>query len=99
MPTLRLEHPITDYAVWKAAFDRDPLGRARSGVVAHRIHRPLDDPSSIAVDLDFATRDEAERFHAALRELWASRVAAPALAGRPTVRLVEMVESRRYEGS
>ena len=30
---VRVEHPVPDYEIWKRdAFDRDPLGRAPSGV-------------------------------------------------------------------
>ena len=30
---VRVEHPVPDYEIWKReAFDRDPLGRERSGV-------------------------------------------------------------------
>jgi len=32
MHILRLEHPIRDFETWKAAFDRDPVGRQQSDV-------------------------------------------------------------------
>lgn len=43
MATLRIEHPIHDYAVWKTAFDRDPVGRIQAGVLRCVIYRPVDD--------------------------------------------------------
>lgn len=43
MFTLQIEHSIKDFDTWKAAFDRDPVNRAASGVVSHRIGRPVDD--------------------------------------------------------
>ena len=55
MPVLRLEHAIRDFDLWKSAFDRDPIGRERSGVRGHRVFRPIDDPNYIAVDLEFDT--------------------------------------------
>ena len=96
MTILRLEHPITDFELWKRAFDRDPVHRKASGVRSHRIFRPVDDPRYVAVDLEFDSREEAERFEVALGNLWRSKEAAPALAGTPTVRIVEPVESATY---
>ena len=54
-----LEHPISDYASWKGAFDRDPIDREGSGVRAYRILRPIDRPDYIAVDLEFDDRPTA----------------------------------------
>ena len=96
MPVLRLEHAIRDFDLWKTAFDRDPLGRERSGVRSHQVFRPIDDRNYIAVDLEFDTLAEAEGFQVSLAELWRSRGAAPALIGTPQVRIVEAVESKRY---
>ncbi len=96
MTVLRLEHAISDFDVWKAAFDRDPVGREQSGVRSHRVYRPVDDPKYVAVDLEFDTAAEAERFQVALGQLWQSRQAAPALIGTPKVRIVEAVETSVY---
>ncbi len=96
MPVLRLEHAITDFDVWKAAFDRDPVSRQRSGVRSYRVYRPVDDPKYVAVDLEFDTSAEAERFQVALQRLWQSQQAAPALMGTPQVRIVEAVETTVY---
>ena len=96
MPVLRLEHAISDFDVWKAAFDRDPVGREQLGVRSHRVYRPVDDPKYVAVDLEFDTSAEAERFQVALGRLWQSKQAAPALMGTPKVRIVEAVETTVY---
>lgn len=96
MPTLQLEHPIRDFAMWKAAFDRDPIDREGLGVRRHRVFRPLDDPNYVVVELEFDTTAEADACGVALRELWSSREAAPALVGSPRVRIVETVEDREY---
>jgi hypothetical protein len=96
MPTLQLEHAIKDFAMWKAAFDRDPIDRRGLGVRRHRVCRPLDDPNYIVVELEFDTTADAEACGAALRELWRSRHAAPALIGAPRVRIVEAVEDHAY---
>ncbi len=96
MTVVQLEHPVRDFAIWKAAFDRDPVRREASGVRRYRIYRPIDDPKYIAVDLEFDGRDEAESFKQALEELWRSPQAAPALGGTPRARIVDIVESRQY---
>jgi hypothetical protein len=96
MTTLQLEHAISDFGLWKAAFDRDPLNRAGSGVRGHRIHRPLDDHAYVVVDLEFDNVAAAEAFRGSLERLWQSREAAPALAGRPQVRIVETVAVEKY---
>lgn len=96
MPTLQLEHAIKDFALWKAAFDRDPIDRRGLGVRRHRVFRPLDDPNYVIVELEFDTTAEAERCGVALRELWSSRQAAPALSGDPRVRIVDAIEDHPY---
>ena len=96
MVTVHIEHPIRDFETWKAAFDRDPVGRERSGVRHYRILRPIDDPNYVMIDLDFESAGEAEAFLAAMRDVWRSPAAAPALAGSPQARIVEPVESKEY---
>jgi hypothetical protein len=84
MATLHIEHPITDYPTWRAAFDGFAPARREAGVVAERVTRPVDDPLAIVVDLDFATTDQATAFLRFLEaRVWSSPTAAPALAGRP----------------
>lgn len=96
MPVLQFEHAIKDFAMWKAAFDRDPIDRRGRGVRHHRIYRPLDDPNYIVGELEFETSAEAHACSEALRRLWSSGHAAPALAGAPRVRIVDTVEARDY---
>jgi hypothetical protein len=78
-----------DFAIWRAAFDRFAEVRARSGVQAHRVWRPVDDEAYVVIDLDFATTEEAERFLEFLRtRVWSSPDTAPALAGTPRTRIL-----------
>ena len=89
MYTLQIEHQIRDFDLWKTAFDRDPVNRAASGVTAHRISRPVDDPQYVVVELDFEQQDQAEALLAKLRaNVWNSPAAAPALQGAPTTRIL-----------
>jgi hypothetical protein len=92
MATLHIEHPISDLAVWRAAFDRFAERRREGGVAAERIQQPVDDDHYVVIDLDFATVDQARRFLGFLEStVWASRDSSPALAGRPLTRILERV--------
>jgi hypothetical protein len=89
MSTLHIEHRITDYPTWKAAFDRFAAARARAGVTAHRIRQPEDDDRFIVVDLEFGEADAAHRFHRFLRDtVWGDPERSPALAGAPRARVL-----------
>jgi hypothetical protein len=92
MSTLHIEHPITDLAVWRAAFDRFADRRRQGGVSAERVQQPVDDDHYVVIDLDFATREQAQRFLGFLEStVWASPDSSPALAGAPQTRILEAV--------
>jgi len=92
MHILRIEHAVPDFEAWKRVFDGDPLEREQSGVRRHRVLRAVDDPNFVLIDLEFGNLGEAERFLAALRELW-GRVD---VTRNPEARIVEIVESNDY---
>jgi hypothetical protein len=95
MTTLHIEHAITDYSVWKSAFDRFEELRQQSGVKHHRVLRPADDPAYIVVSLDFGTAEEADAFLEFLRtKVWPSPQGAPGLAGTPQTRILDLCEDR-----
>jgi hypothetical protein len=95
MPTLHIEHPITDFDLWKTAFDRFAEFRQQSGVRRHSIQRPADDPNYVVIDLDFDTLGDAETFLDFLQtKVWTSPDNAPALAGTPQAKILDLVESR-----
>lgn len=96
MTILHIEHAVRNFEMWKKAFDSDPIGREQSGVRSHQVLRPVDDPNYVMIDLAFDNSQAAEAALAALRELWRSSAAAPALMGTPQTRIVEVVESRQY---
>ncbi len=94
MTTLRIEHAIHDYDQWKSVFDSFAEIRARAGVRGHAIRRPLGDPHQLMLDLEFDTVEEARAFALFLEQrVWASPETAPALAGTPRTRLLELVPS------
>lgn len=92
MTTLHIEHAVSDFQTWRAAYDRFAERRREAGVVRERISRPTHDPCYVVVDLDFGTAVQAERFEQFLRQtVWASPANAPALVGAPTTRLLDLV--------
>ncbi|MGI8901653.1 MAG: hypothetical protein ACR2HA_12165 [Nocardioides sp.] len=89
MPTLHIEHAITNLPTWQAAFDRFAGVRAEAGVHSHRVQHPAEDPHFVVIDLDFDTTEDAERFLDVLRtRVWASRDSSPALVGAPRARIL-----------
>jgi len=89
MPTLHIEHPITDFETWSAAFNRFGDARRQAGVRSYRVQRPVDDPNYVLVDLDFDTTDAAEAFLGFLTTtVWATPENSPALAGTPRTRIL-----------
>ena len=92
--TLHIEHPISSLPTWLAAFERFEEPRRRAGVIAHRVHQPLDDGEYIVVQLDFAGTPQAASFETFLRtEVWTRSESSPALAGDPVTRLFHDVGS------
>jgi LPS sulfotransferase NodH len=90
MPTLHIEHPITDFDTWNSSFNRFGDARRQAGVRAQRIQRPVDDPKYILVELDFDTIDQAEQFLRFLNtQVWRIQENSPALAGTPQARILE----------
>ena len=90
MTTLQIEHAITDFATWHAAFQRFHEARTRAGVLRHRIYQPVDDPNYVVIDLDFNTPAEAQAMLGFLTtQVWSSSASAPALVGAPTTRILQ----------
>ena len=93
MSRLHIEHPISDYETWRAAFERFADVRRQSGVRRELVQRAVDDPCFLVIDLGFDSTGEAERFLAFLQTtVWASAQNAPALAGTPRTRILEAAD-------
>jgi hypothetical protein len=92
MPTLHIEHPITDLETWLSAFNAFADARRHAGVRSERVQQPVDNPAYIVVDLDFGTVGQAEAFLRVLEDqVWAIPDNAPALAGAPDTMILEEV--------
>jgi hypothetical protein len=90
LPTLHIEHPITDYEVWSSAFDGFAEARSRAGVRGHRVQHPVDDRKYIVIDLDFDSTEQAAAFLDFLKtQVWATQDNSPGLAGTPTALILE----------
>jgi len=93
MPTLHIEHAVTDFGTWSAAFSRFAEVRQQAGVRQQRVQRPAGDPNYVVIDLDFDTVDEAAGFLRFLQaKVWTSSASSPALIGTPQTRILELAE-------
>lgn len=93
MPTLHIEHAITDLATWLEAFGRFAEARSNAGVVTQFVRQPIDDSKYIVVDLDFETVEAAEGFkHFLETVVWQSRDLSPGLSGVPVARVLDDVD-------
>ena len=91
MVVLHIEHPVSDFATWQKAFSSFAGRRRQGGVTAERVCRPVDDERYVVIDLDFDTAEQADRFRQFLTsQIWANPENSPALAGRPSTRILNV---------
>jgi hypothetical protein len=95
MLTVQIEHRIRDYDSWRAAFDRDPAGRQRSGVRSYRVFKPVADEHYVIIELDFDELERAEAFVNTMRGIW-KQVEGTVMTG-PQVRILDCIEQHNYE--
>ena len=90
MATLQIEQRVSDFTTWKRGFQSGwTLCAARQrGLQSYRVHRALDDPCEVRVDLEFESGQMAESVRDALTELWEAGLAAPAVVGRPQAQVI-----------
>lgn len=92
MASLHIEHAVTEFSTWTAAFASFAEARRSAGVRSEHIRRPVDDPAYIVVDLEFDTIEEAQGFLGFLTEaVWAVPENSPGLSGRPEAKVLETV--------
>ena len=91
MPTLLIEHSISDFDLWHDAFMRFAARRKEGGVIRERIMQPVDDPHYVLIDLEFVTLEAARGFHQFLEtQVWSTPANSPALVGSPRARIAEV---------
>jgi hypothetical protein len=92
MTTLRIEHAITDYPLWRKAFDGFAAARAQAGVRSFAIRLPVDDRQYVMVDLEFDSAGPAQTFADFLRQhVWSSPASSPELVGPPQTRILDLL--------
>jgi len=93
MPSLHIEHAITDLETWTIAFTSFDQIRRQAGVTAETIRHPAGDNNFVVIDLEFDTTEEAQSFLEFLKsQVWAVPENSPALAGAPEAKVLEPVE-------
>lgn len=94
MPSLHIEHAITDLSTWTSAFTAFASVRQEAGVRHEQVRQPVGDPHFVVVDLDFDSVEQAEAFLGFLRShVWAVPENSPALAGTPDAKVLESVRT------
>lgn len=94
MTTLRIEHAISDFQLWRTAFDSFADARANVGVRSFAIRQPIDDPRYLMLDLEFDSASRAQAFATFLEQhVWSSPTASPGLAGTPQTRILDLAPS------
>lgn len=89
MATLHIEHGITEFSTWKAAFDRFAEKRKEAGVTTHRIYQPYNDPAYVVLQLDFPSVEQAQAFQGFLEtQVWSKPANSPGLSGVPRARVL-----------
>ncbi len=89
MATLHIEHRITDFATWKAAYDRFASARNQAGVTASRIQLLEDDATWLVLQFDFPSTAAAHGFREMLEtRVWSNPINAPGLIGPPRARVL-----------
>ncbi len=96
MPTLLIEHAISDFDTWHDAFVHFGQRRKQGGVIGERIMQPVDDPHYVLIDLEFTTIEEARNFQKFLEtQVWSTPANSPALVGSPRARIADLAPADR----
>jgi quinol monooxygenase YgiN len=89
--TLFVRHPVSDYAVWKRAYDEVAPLRKSHGVTGASVHRDASDPNVVVVTHRFATAAAASGFMAL--EGLKSAMQKAGVSGPPVFWVTEDVEA------
>ena len=90
MFVLQIEHEVFDFASWKKAFDRDPMGRKKMGVKQYEIFCRTENSNYVIINLWFETLDQAEHLSALLWGLWEGE--GGKVMKNPQIRILEMMD-------
>lgn len=91
---LHIANKVENYDTWMSAFETYDDFRRDHGVLTYRISRHAQDPHLVYVDLDFATRDEAEAFIPVLADIRQTPRSRAALISYEAPELRDVTEQR-----
>ena len=83
----------------REAFDKFEGFRAHNGVRSYRLSRGVVDPNAVTIDLEFATREDAEAFVPRLQQIWSTPQSQAMLVDHVAPVLLEVVRDRVLETS
>jgi hypothetical protein len=95
MATLHIENTVKDFDEWKAVFDKFDRFRVEKRMRGYRMARLVDDPNTIAVDLDFDSVEDATAFRGALAQIWQTPQSQEQLVSHNRPQVYDVVEERR----
>jgi hypothetical protein len=67
MARLFVRHNVTDYKVWRKAYDDFDSERRSMGVTGHAVFQSADDPNDVTAWHDFSTLEKAKSFASSTR--------------------------------
>ncbi len=85
-----VNHRVTDFDTWKAAFDAHAGARAEAGIVSSHINRSVDDPNQLSVYLAGSDAAKFEAFFTS-PEL-KSAMSEAGVEGPPTITMLRPIE-------
>ncbi len=92
--TLHIENTVHDYHSWKRAFDKFDRFRVAGGVRQYRVSRRAEDPTTVVIDLDFDSIDDATAFRQSLQKVWATPQSQAELVDHAVTMLNEGLEQQ-----
>ncbi len=95
MILLHIEHSVSSFDAWKAAFDGYEELRQKTHVRCYRILRPIDNPNYAVINLEFDRPGDAETLLSEVQKVW-QRVGGT-LIKDPQWRISEVVETKEYQ--
>lgn len=88
MVRMFVRHPVTDFAVWKQAYDEFDAERRGMGVMADAVFQAADDPNDVTACHAFESLHAAQAFMESPR--LAEVMEAAGVAGEPAVWLTTL---------
>ncbi|CAN7260079.1 cyclase [Phyllobacterium sp. LjRoot231] len=89
MTTLFVRHMVSDYKIWRKAYDAFAAVQKANGVKAEAVYQAADNPNDVTVTHEFATLEAAQSF-TRLEEL-GKAIHSGGVVGTPAVWITQKV--------